>query len=172
MINKQSDAADGILAHHGVKGMKWGQHKAAGSAPSGSAPESKTKRAVNAVSTAINKKVDETTARDNAIYKARENHEAERAKYKQAKLNYKVDKAQYRIDKKEKGRAQAKAILNEHGKTKLIEARKRLTDNINKANEETSQEKLTRIIDEVMEQHLGPKPASATEELMRRRAGR
>jgi hypothetical protein len=165
------DIVSEVLAHHGIKGMHWGV-TTGGAPPVGASPaaaKSAVRRAKEAAGDHIAKKINATTANDNAILKARDNHDKHEAKVKQARLDYKVKKAEYKVNVKTQGRAQAKAILNREGKTKLNAAKAKYLENYNKANEETSHEAMARKIDEIFNPN-GP-PKSVYEQMREARAG-
>lgn len=88
------------LAHFGVKGMKWGHHKAQPTGGGGEAPKSGRQ---------LNKEFrkEQNAKRNSEIDAARERYNAS------ARTNYLTAKAQYKADKKTIGSAAARAKFNE-----------------------------------------------------------
>lgn len=88
------------LAHFGVKGMRWGHHKAQPTGGGGDAP--KTNRQMNKEF-----RKEQRSTRDSEIDAARERFNTS------ARANYLSAKAQYKQDKKTIGSAAARAKFNE-----------------------------------------------------------
>ena len=92
MIIENEEGVDAVLAHFGVKGMKWG-----------------VRRAASAVATGAKKVKVAVEDRDREIEEARKALPGERANLKEAKK-------QFKTDKQELGRKEARSLLKERGK--------------------------------------------------------
>lgn len=92
-----------FLAHHGVKGMKWGKRKSSGSSSESSSEGGSSSRSELR---SLNKasKANDKAARNKEIDDARARYESgARDKYKAAKAQYQIDKAT--IGKREASKA-------------------------------------------------------------------
>lgn len=142
------------LEHHGVKGMKWGHHSAQ---TSGSGPARKSRAELKALDrqtrqtprmVTVHGKEKNRVEQDKATLKARENLD-------QSYENFKAAKATYKQDKHQIGKVAAKRILNDHRST--------YTHEVAKANRETHNEEVTRILkdlgDTLIKHITGTSPA-------------